>query len=49
MMSVVLWKQCVKKSVQHEGGEHGVTLLYERAWGAPPGTQDFQGSTKWET
>lgn len=46
--SMVLWPQCVKKSVQHEGGEHGVILLCGHAWDVLHGARVFQGSTQWE-
>lgn len=39
---LVLHLQCVKKSVQHEGGEQRVILLYGCAWSALPGTRVFQ-------
>lgn len=42
--SMVLWQQCVKKSVQYEGGEREVIWHYGCAWDALAGTEIFQGS-----
>lgn len=47
--SMVLWQQCVKRGVRHEGGEHGVMLLYGHAWDVLPGARAFQGSTQWKS